>query len=431
MGHAKWSPVDKPDIKDQLEKGCMEGVEEARVNLGLQSLGMPFKAPSMYGRNILELMVREVMDNKVAAATVRAVAMQGTDLEGPIGEVLEKFAEQGNDHAKFTLGIVKTFRRRMLSSRLIARSTVPTFKQGLKISHWLEKQIRKQTPTGEDPEQQVKKVMVTLPCKQGRTMKPKKQMPLKRYYRNASMNRTSKGAMNWEPKHESFFGPRWGECRPGEMHIHYPDLRIPLKDPNLEKVTKARAAEEGTEFRYIERFVSDKRVFKRRAKQKKGGGTALLDVSSTMDLSDRDVMNVVEGSPEATKVATYCGLASGTGRLSIVVDKGKRASPEDVAHRYGNGNVIDVHALDWLSCQPEPRVWFTDGGVTGCGHNCDQNYRDVCNTIVSENGIIQCRTIEEVCAALRREGGSVQGVFKYRDDICPDCKKYDCECDNY
>jgi hypothetical protein len=150
-----------------------------------------------------------------------------------------------------------------------------------------------------------------------------------------------------------------------------------------------------------------------------------------MDLSDRDVMNVVEGSPEATKVATYCGLASGTGRLSIVVDKGKRASPEDVAHRYGNGNVIDVHALDWLSCQPEPRVWFTDGGVTGCGHNCDQNYRDVCNTIVSENGIIQCRTIEEVCAALRREGGSVQGVFKYRDDICPDCKKYDCECDNY
>jgi hypothetical protein len=183
----------------------------------------------------------------------------------------------------------------------------------------------------------------------------------------------------------------------------------------------------------VERFVSDQRVFRRRAKQRKGGGTVLLDVSSTMELSDKDVQRIVVGAPEATKVATYCGNAT-NGLLSIVVDKGRRAEPRDIARRYGEGNNVDLHALDWLSCQPAPRVWYTDGGVTGKGHNTDKNYRDLCGAIVSENNIIQCANITQVCSALRREREDMAGVWMPRDEDvpgqerCGECEQYPDEC---
>ncbi len=141
--------------------------------------------------------------------------------------------------------------------------------------------------------------------------------------------------------------------------------------------------------------------------------------------------------------------------LSIVVDKGRRASPVDVAKRHGEGNNVDVHALDWLACQPKPRVWYTDGGVTGQGHATNREYRDTCKTIVNENGIIQCANIQQVCAALRREREDRAGIFvprdfergefedgrepnqcaecgSHKDDcaICDDCGVHssDCEC---
>ena len=37
----------------------------------------------------------------------------------------------------------------------------------------------------------------------------------------------------------------------------------------------------------------------------------------------------------------------------------------DKARTYGNGNIVDGPALDWLGKQPGPRVWVSDGFVTG------------------------------------------------------------------
>jgi hypothetical protein len=426
LAHAKWSPVNKPKVKDALRRGCMEGIEEARVNLGLDRLGLPFHIVTDEGRRILELLLRDMEENKLAGAAVRTIACVATNLDPAMVKILEQFKDRGNDNAEIVLGIRKKLLRKMKSARMRARSTVPTFKQGQRMARWLEKELRRECPAGSDPESQVRQVIV--PSRGGTKVKPARGMPLKQAYRNAKQTQTSKGMRNWMPKTSAFFTPRWGATVPGNMEIRKPRLTIPLKSPDLERVTKARAADEGTEFRYIERFVTDQRVFKRRAKKRKGGGTVLLDVSSTMELTDGDVMRIVEGSPDATKVATYCGN-SVDGELRIVVDKGKRASPEDVAFRYGIGNNVDVHALDWLSCQPEPRVWFTDGGVTGQGHECDQTYRDVCDTIVSENDIIQCRRVPDVVAALRREPVSEPGRFVYRDDqYCHRCERFKDEC---
>jgi hypothetical protein len=36
-----------------------------------------------------------------------------------------------------------------------------------------------------------------------------------------------------------------------------------------------------------------------------------------------------------------------------------------VAYRHGGANIVDGPALVWLTHQQEPRVWFSDGKVTG------------------------------------------------------------------
>ena len=35
------------------------------------------------------------------------------------------------------------------------------------------------------------------------------------------------------------------------------------------------------------------------------------------------------------------------------------------ARSYGNGNIVDGPALEWLAKQSEPRFWISDGLVTG------------------------------------------------------------------
>jgi hypothetical protein len=446
MGHAKWSPVIRPDIPDKVENWCMEAVEEARINFGLRRIELPFIQPNKYARDMMESQLRAMLECNYADAVIRAVALQGSSLQQEVSVLTARFVKQQDEDAIWLQKMLKKFRRRMTAARIRSRQTVPSFQQGRKISKWLYDELMKRCEENdENPEDNVKKG--------GKDQQQGDQGPtsgggagwfpsminmpsldtLKKHYRSERLSESSKGERDWLPKDSMFFSRQWKKAVPGQMHIHKPELTIPLVQPELERVTKARAADEGTELRHIERYVSDQRVFRRRAKKRKGGGTVLLDVSSTMDLTDKEVMKIVEGAPEATKVATYCGNSQ-SGRLSIVVDKGRRASPKDVAARFGEGNNVDLHALDWLSCQPAPRVWFTDGGVTGQGHATDKPYRDLCGAIVAENGIIQCATVLDVCRALRRELEHRAGDFNRRDvdqedyDYCHEHEGFDCKC---
>jgi hypothetical protein len=404
---AAWSPKKMPVLRTPLSRACLEAVEESRINYGLNKLGIPFQIPIEFGRTTMDCLMMEMMQGKMSAACVRAAAFQGCSLGTPMNDLITKMVEAKDENAIWLQSVMGRFQRKLKMASLRRLGKIPSFKQGRTIAKWLEKEILNIVKVEDQPQEQAKGVLVQMPGGAGKKIKKKKQTPLSQYYRAqnqsmGSMKWARHQASDWTPKETSFFGSRWGEGVPCPMHLHKPPLVIALKDPDLERATKARAADEGTEFRYMERFVVDQRVFKRRAKRRTGGGTVLLDVSSTMELSDAEVMEIVEGAIESTKVATYCGNGQ-KGRLSIIVDKGRRAVPEDVAARFGIGNNCDIHALDWLSVQPEPRVWFTDGGVTGQGHGRSQALRDVCNTIVRENNIIQVRTVADVCMALRRE----------------------------
>lgn len=64
-------------------------------------------------------------------------------------------------------------------------------------------------------------------------------------------------------------------------------------------------------------------------------------------------------------MAVYAGNGR-LGTLVIVASRGRIAGAEALrAAARGNGNVIDGPALRWLARQPEPRIWISDGQVTG------------------------------------------------------------------
>ena len=54
-----------------------------------------------------------------------------------------------------------------------------------------------------------------------------------------------------------------------------------------------------------------------------------------------------------------------SGILRVFSKDGRMVSEAEVEHYEGCGNVVDGPALEWLERQPRPRVWLSDGGVTG------------------------------------------------------------------
>jgi len=129
---------------------------------------------------------------------------------------------------------------------------------------------------------------------------------------------------------------------------------------------RPRPTDSGAIPRYMHRLVSDQRVFSRRRKKKAFQGTVLIDCSGSMSLSASEVDEILRRWPAVT-VATYCGSGE-HGELWIVASKGKRATKRDLHPNLG-GNVVDGPCLDWLSKQKMPRVWISDGGVSGIGDN--------------------------------------------------------------
>lgn len=99
-------------------------------------------------------------------------------------------------------------------------------------------------------------------------------------------------------------------------------------------------------------------------RQTKGrrGGAVLIDASGSMHLSAEDVQSVVSLCP-AGVVAAYGGEGA-RGTIRILARDGVMATHPS-AFEFHTGNCVDGPALRWLACQPGPRVWISDGIVTG------------------------------------------------------------------
>lgn len=153
---------------------------------------------------------------------------------------------------------------------------------------------------------------------------------------------------------------QWGKLAPVE--------RAKLSKHRRPKQSGGKAwRDEGAVPAAIYRMTLDGRIFNR--KRRLRGGTVLVDASGSMGLTDRDLERIVEAAPGAT-VAAYCG-DDRHGKLVIVAERGRMATGTEIDNRCDlGGNVVDGPALRWLAKQAGPRVWVSDGMVTGVGDAC-------------------------------------------------------------
>jgi hypothetical protein len=182
---------------------------------------------------------------------------------------------------------------------------------------------------------------------------------------------------------------------PGRLRIEAVPLTVRLRPGGAGNAW--RAAGEGSVVRYLHRWPVDRAVFRRRARG--GGGTLLVDTSGSMSFAASDLDRLLLATPHGTRVAIYSG-AGEAGELRVVADGHRRADAEHLKP-FGTGNVVDLPALRWLSRQPAPRLWLSDGGVTGVGDSPSDALKERCREACRRARIRRVPTIKEAAGALR------------------------------
>jgi hypothetical protein len=174
-----------------------------------------------------------------------------------------------------------------------------------------------------------------------------------------------------------------GRCYPKRqvdwtpMEIQYPALAHKCQSKFAKRW---KPAEEGVVPRYPHRYFIDKQVFA--YKRKIPGGTVIIDGSGSMCISSEQIDTIVKYAPGCL-VAIYGGHGS-HGTLKILAKNGKRVSPR-LCTTPGGQNNIDGPAIRWALKHSHPRIWITDGGITG-------------------RNDAQCSTLFIECAAIVRKG---------------------------
>jgi hypothetical protein len=240
-----------------------------------------------------------------------------------------------------------------MHKKFISGQKDPTFENALEYAETLENFFyRKQDEMEAENEALSESGMGSYYTKPAEPSKPVFTPPTKE--KGKSSSGKDPNPYGTTPKRTKESSSRWGE-----LTIVHKKLVDKLAAREARRV---RPSDVGAVPRYMHRLMSDQRIFGRRRKKKAFEGTVLIDCSGSMRLTPSMVDEILTRWPAVT-VATYNG--SGTrGELWIIANKGKRAKEADLKPPYG-GNVVDGPSLDWLAKEKMPRVWISDGGVTG------------------------------------------------------------------
>ena len=180
----------------------------------------------------------------------------------------------------------------------------------------------------------------------------------------------------------------------GEMQI---ERLQPERSRPIPAVARGRTfCDHGAVLAAPHRLLVDGRVFLRRRRRR--GGTVLIDASGSMCFGPTELQRITAAAPLAT-VAIYAGRGA-SGTLAIVAARGRMASSDDISALLGRGNVVDGPALRWLAQQPEPRIWISDGQVTGTRDRPSTDLVVDAIRICQQAGIRRVAKAEGVCDLL-------------------------------
>jgi len=186
-------------------------------------------------------------------------------------------------------------------------------------------------------------------------------------------------------------GGRWGEMTVRSLPTSLTRRVSPISQRRIFR-------DEGSRLVAPYRLPVDCRVFCQ--KKKMAGGTVLIDVSGSMSLSLKDLKRIVDVAP-ATTIAVYSGRGK-KGTLTIIGEKGRLVDDRGLAEAcHSNGNIIDGPALRWLSLEEGPRIWVSDGLVTGQHDNPSIDLGAEAQRICQHGKILRVEKAEAVANLLK------------------------------
>lgn len=371
LAHVRWSPMKLPKVG--YDERIVLAVEDARINLALRHLGLAVE-PAFDGLRRVTILANEDLGRKdIAGFTLRAIASLGTTALPVILEALKFGPEEAEEVAKPLLLFAEA---RLEGSRLRASDQqVATFRTVRKVADYLARELNRRGLLTPDAllRLSVSGSGCCISCEPpGRGM----------------MGRLLTSMRIADAKGEE-------DVNAAEMFITEPPL--PVVYPKARRCAVGRkASRSGALIHRASRWYSDRRIFRGRARVE--GGTVLIDTSASMKLNAASVDLILRTAPGATLVAMYSGK-DGKGELRIVARSGRRVADNGLAP-YGQGNLIDVPALRWLSEQPAPRIWLSDGKVTGERDWASSVLARQCYAICRRHGIRRVENAEEADALL-------------------------------
>lgn len=372
MAHVKWSPSVPPTAVDPLREHIL-ACEDARVNLLLRQCGFDTETHR---------------DN--TAATVAAFA----DALGPLGAALAQIAVTGTSEEAAAraaaLPLLNTTQREAVQAALRAIRSKPEAYAVTKEAAEILYRTFGAVPAGASAPEH---------CGHGA---PK---PGDCGDEDGPDTDDATGAPSgvYPPdivtKIRGRLRSPFDDSRPTIPWGRMETLRAGLTVPLARTVGRGkwRSADSGAVPRRMERWAADKGVFATRGRAR--GGTVLIDASGSMGLSSDAIDAVLRTAPAATVAMYSGGIPNGkSGQLVILAQRGRRVAK---IPRRGGMNTVDGPALRWLATQKSPRIWVSDGEVTGVDdrqcHGQIQEAAAICKTF----GILRTRELSNVPRVLR------------------------------
>jgi hypothetical protein len=383
LAHVHWSPERLPRVRYPLI--LLQAVEDARINLGLERIGLPVTLDREQLAYVAHLAARDAKSGDIASTIVRAIASLGTDAAAALQDEIDALSPRASVLAGEWVAQVES---RLLNARMRIGGSVAPFRVARQIAKDLAKDLDRHGLLRRDLEVAgvgCCQIVVDTDVEGSRWPYLKgRKLAYERYLkkRRAAGRGASRGAGSG--------------VAVGRMKIARPPLTVRQPYVSRAGLSRRRCVLEGTQISRPDRFALDRAIFYRTGRG--GGGTVLVDQSGSMSLRVEEVERIVRAAGGAAVVAVYSGKGD-VGELRIVAKGDSRATNEHFKP-FGSSNVVDLPALQWLSKQPEPRLWVSDGCVTGIGDEGCEVILGNCHDLVKRARIERVDNAEGAIEAL-------------------------------
>lgn len=360
LGHVAWSPESPPRVCFPLP--LLLAVEDARINLGLRNLGLPVDTGRWGRGRVAACAAEEVEVGALGAHLVRSLAAIGTDSEDILRDVRQDLPAPARALVERLVGRVE---RGLARAARRAGGPVAPFRTARRLAAVVARELRRAGLLHLVPAH----VEELLPSNAPR--------------------------FDWDGRRGGVTG-----ARPGVLRIREAPLVRPWKGPAPRGARRFVASPVGLRLGRVQRWYTDRAVFRRPVTA--GGGSVLVDASGSMHFGLGDLDRILEATRGAALVAMYSGRGA-RGELRIVARGGLRTTRAHL-EPFGGGNVVDLPALRWLARQARPRVWISDGFVTGAGDEPCAALDRRCEAVARRAVIHRVEDVSEAVQILRRVG---------------------------